>query len=96
MHTTTAPTASSVFNAMSAHPDYLGWGYLNERRSAGRWNTDRVRVADEAALERMAGWTDDERFAWANSKLGRWYGEEAIHGGSVARAVTRYIRKVEG
>jgi len=67
------------------HPDWLGFGYLGVRQTnmataAGRAKAD---MADTAILTfaNLQGWTEGELFAWANSKVGRWYGEEFFYGG---------------
>lgn len=65
-------TASLDFDLMQNDDDWLGFGYLGERRSLD--TATRVE-RDTAAAAAMVGWTYGERFEWANSKLGRWYGE---------------------
>lgn len=92
METTTATTATDAFNRIARNSPHGGTGYLAERRNAGPWATQVVRAADEAAWDAMADWTEAERFAWANSTQGAYYGQEAI-GGSVARAVGRYVER---
>ena len=72
-----ADRASDVFDFMADYDErWLGYGYLNERDNehmsvARRGYADRVAVEDAIA----AGFSYDDLFAWANSKIGRWYGE---------------------
>lgn len=73
---------TTTFDQMTTDDRWLGFGYLGERRNALD-NSDpeapaipaRVELADTFVLDVTADWTDDELFAWANSKDGRWYGD---------------------
>lgn len=66
-----------------------GYGYLGERKY--RWAD--VAAADAALLEaaNALGWDRDQLFAFTNSRDGRWFADEAMHGGSPARAAGRYV-----
>lgn len=61
--------ATDYWDALAEDDRWLGWGYLGGRQHE---DGDAVAEADRLLVEHMADWTDDERFAWANSKLGRW------------------------
>ena len=56
--------------------EWLGFGYLGERRNAAEEGKD-VSAADAKALEaaNRAGLTGAEFFEWLNSKNGRWYAD---------------------
>lgn len=61
--------ATDYWDALTEDERWLGFGYLGGRAHE---DGDAVAEADALLVEHMADWTDDERFAWANSKLGRW------------------------
>ena len=73
--TTTQNTATATFDAMYRNDEWLGFGYLGERRNQDDART--VQTADTLAIDAAtaAGLTDAELFDWANSKNGRWYGD---------------------
>lgn len=84
------------------NPDWLGFGYLGERRSALS-STDeecppqpeRVAEADVLVLEvaNDRGWTVDVLFAWCNSRPGRHFGDY-LFGGSEGNDLQRGIREL--
>lgn len=66
---------------------WLGFGYLGERRSALDDSDPECPARPQAVADADAwilaranrdGWTYDELFEWANSKYGRWFGEQAL------------------
>lgn len=65
--------ATDYWDALTDREDWGGWGYLGHRQIAE--NAGDVAEADALLVEHFADWTDDERFAWANSKPGRWTGD---------------------
>jgi hypothetical protein len=92
----TAPKGLTIDDLVAGygHPEYLGFGYLGERGRAAAHPVT-VRVADRAALERAnaLGWTPAQLFAWANSRDGRWYADEAISStADVPAAAAKYLR----
>lgn len=72
--------SKKTFDAMMDNPEWLGFGYLNSRKHlparARRW-------ADEFAIEEIGkafpAHKDQALFDFANSKLGRWFGEETLN-----------------
>jgi hypothetical protein len=76
-----------------ASDEWLGFGYLGERRSAldsSDPESQRAHLVDETDdfvldYANQLGWTADELFAWANSKNGRWLGDVAFGGGRLAK-----------
>ena len=82
--------AGELFDRFTDDERWLGYGYLGERRHAldstdpeAPAQPDLVAEADRRVVQ-WAGihrWTGEELFAWANSKLGRWYGD-AMFGGT--------------
>lgn len=75
MTTKTSRRTVSEFNLMYLNEEWLGFGYLGERRNQ---TDDRlVRTADVKAIDEAnrLGLTHAELFDWANSKNGRWYGD---------------------
>lgn len=78
-------TITSYFNEMTEDERWLGWGYLGER---GRCeDAELVETVDAIVLEQTAGWTDEERFQWANSKNGRWVADALYSGVSIERVL---------
>jgi hypothetical protein len=79
-------TAADI-EAMYANDNWLGFGYLGERRnmlittdSEAAPEAERrllVEAVDQRLLDHAnaEGWTDDDLFAWANSKNGRWFAD---------------------
>jgi len=59
--------------------NWSGWGYLQGRQSA---SVQRVEAADAAVVNaaNRLGWSEEEFFAWMNSKRGRWAADSLIHG----------------
>lgn len=87
-----------VFDRMSRDPRWLGFGYLGGRRNhlnnddpecgagtPGR-RQERVAYVDQRVREAAdaKGWTDEDLFAWANSKHGRWLADAAFGDGGSA------------
>ena len=68
MTTTTNPT--DYFDRMTEDERWLGWGYLGERSRCE--DPAKVAEVDAYVMHQIKGWTDEERFHWANSKNGRW------------------------
>lgn len=66
--------------------EWLGFGYLGERRSALGEEID-VSLGDYVVIGHANenGWSEDDLFEWLNSKLGRWFGEQAFRSGPVSR-----------
>ena len=92
-------TATDIFDTMTADPRWLGAGYLGERNNT-------VDVAARDLLDEFLpdhfeslGWTDEDVFAWANSKDGRWFGDvmfgrgDSDLVGTFEREGVRLIRK---
>lgn len=83
-----------VFVKMLDDDRWLGYGYLGARRNALD-NSDPNAIADPAlvveaddlALEaaNKQGMSYDALFEWANSKVGRWYGDTIFGRGSRER-----------
>jgi hypothetical protein len=80
---TNTSNAIEYFDRMYEDHRWLGWGYLGERSRHD--SITEIAQADEAVMAATAGWTDDERFHWANSKYGRWVGEGLLNGVSVEK-----------
>ncbi|MGB8019626.1 MAG: hypothetical protein WCF04_00195 [Candidatus Nanopelagicales bacterium] len=93
----------NVFDKMMNDDRWFGFGYLGER--AGTLDDSDpeaparpalVAEVDRMILETTAHWTAEERFAWANSKDGRWFGDCAFDGNDFAKdwaMAKRYLRK---
>jgi hypothetical protein len=84
---TAAAAALTVADIEAAleNDEYLGFGYLSERRYA--LNAGRSIAAGDALALELAnglGWTSDQFFTWLNSKNGRWFGELAFGNNSPA------------
>jgi hypothetical protein len=80
--------------AKAAQDDrWLGWGYLGERSRQD--NAVLVEAADQRVIDlaNERGWTYEELFAWANSKLGRWFGD-GVFGQEALRFDDRIDRAV--
>lgn len=82
-----------VFEEMSRDDRWLGHGYLGARRNAldtsdseSHLDPAIVAEADRIAVERAntRDMSYDAFFEWANSKVGRWYGDTMFGGGSRA------------
>lgn len=80
-----------VFDQMARDDRWLGHGYLGARRNA-RATSDLDAIvdpaliveADDIAIEAAnnQGMSYDTLFEWANSKVGRWFGDTIFGGGS--------------
>jgi hypothetical protein len=70
---------NACWDRMAQDERYLGWGYINGRHDL---NPVKQQVADDVILQfaEDAGWDDEALFAWANSKLGRWFADLADDG----------------
>lgn len=86
-------TSANIFDTFATRDEFLGFGYIGERRHFTQWEGQAVREADAAILEAAAelGWDEDRLFQWANSKDGRWFADEAFGMRSLARAM-KYVR----
>lgn len=97
---------AQIFEAFAQRDEHLGYGYIGERRMALESVEDgeaserlgmQVRVADEAVLAFAddAGWSDEELFAWANSKDGRFYADVMFGDSGVGawHRAQRYVRR---
>jgi hypothetical protein len=103
MTTKTATTLTVAdIEAGYEHDGWLGFGYLGERRFAiaavrsGEREFVNVTAADELVL-RIAneqGWTPEQLFDWANSKLGRWYGDVTLGCEDLGSMAARYVKLV--
>lgn len=89
MTTTPAHTIADL-NAMTERDEWLGRGYLGERRNIlghverGIARADLAVLVAEADMRAVEDATQndltlDQLFDWANSKYGRWYGECMFH-----------------
>jgi hypothetical protein len=96
---------AQIFEAFAQRDEHLGYGYIGERRmalesveegEAGEALALQVRIADDAVLAFAdeAGWSDEDLFAWANSKDGRWYADVMFGGSGVDlwQRAQRYVR----
>ena len=75
--TQTAPRTASIFDTFAQRDEFLGFGYIGERRNAIESGRD-VTAADALALEMGAELTDEALFAWGNSRYGRWFADCAL------------------
>lgn len=106
----TALDPTTTFDLLERNPEWLGFGYLGERRNAlsdsdpeSPARPEFVAEVDARLLDfvRREGWTQRELFNWANSKYGRWFGDVVF--GSVPGTFTdedwlralQYVEKVE-
>lgn len=69
----------AVFDQFENRDEYLGFGYLGARRMTEP-GTEELATVDAAVLDRAAdlGLTEDQLFDWANSRMGRWFGDIAF------------------
>jgi hypothetical protein len=101
MSTRTAnkPLTAQDLEAGYVNDEWLGYGYLGGRRSfyGEPGSSEAIALADQAVLAaaNAKGWTPQELFTWANSKLGRWYADETL--GSPANDVdaiaAKYVKR---
>ena len=64
------------FDKMATKDEWLGFGYLGERKNQREMGRDTTEADEKAIAEaNRLGLTDEELFDWANSKNGRWYGD---------------------
>jgi len=85
-----AEQATEALDTFIMRDDWLGFGYIGERRyltAEQRTTADAVVVA--YAVEH--GWNTPELFLWANSKLGRWFGEYATDSQRAEPGALRHI-----
>jgi hypothetical protein len=87
----TADQLSEALKTFADNPEWLGFGYIGERRYL---TPAQSKVADEVVIAYAVryGWSEPELFLWANSKLGRWFAEEASFGHAADRLSERAIR----
>jgi hypothetical protein len=73
---------------------YLGWGYLGERSRQD--DATLVAAADQRVIDlaNERGWDYEDLFAWANSKLGRWFGDGVFGSAAYVRFDQRIDRAV--
>ena len=74
---TTQTRTPAIFDTFAQLDDFLGFGYIGERRNWIAEGMD-TSAADALALDMAAGCSDDALFAWANSKDGRWFADCAL------------------
>lgn len=95
-HLPTEDEVLAYWDRMTEDPRWGGWGYLGER---SRWMDEDpalVATVDEALLDHMADWSDEERFQWANSRPGRHTADWLFSGGSFERVLAwGCLEKVE-
>jgi hypothetical protein len=96
-------TAADI-EAMYNNENWLGFGYLGERRNLLTTDDSEaaplrerqllVEATDQRLLDHANdnGWTCDELFTWANSKLGRWFGDAMF--GSTDRIDRNFDRAI--
>ena len=90
----TALTVADI-EAGYANPDWLGYGYLGERRS-GMTDTARVDALDAriVAEANARGWTPAQFFDWLNSKNGRWAAEAWFHSDTFERDLPKLMQVI--
>lgn len=88
--------ASSTFERFAERDEFAGFGYIGGRRIALNGSDpecpaqpELVAQTDERLVDlaSVRGWTEDELFAWANSRLGRWFADAVFGGGTFAQAL---------
>lgn len=77
-NTTAAALTTADLDTMTRDDRWEGFGYLGERHRAPADVAARFAAADALILGAADahGWTYDDLFTWANSKNGRWFGDE--------------------
>ena len=83
-----------------ANDEWLGFGYLGERRNAieavqsGEWEFANVTVADTLALQvaNEKRWSPERFFQWLNSKDGRWYADMTLGSDEFSERAATYVR----
>ena len=81
---------AEIFNDWQSHDEWYGFGYIGSRRYLSpvlRAEADRRALAAADA----AGLTDEELFAWANNKIGRWYADVCSSGFKNNPHLDRYL-----
>lgn len=68
----------AIFEEFAQRPEFSGYGYIGGR---GHLSEDARQIADRAVLEQAIrhNVTEEQLFAWANSKGGRWFAEAPNH-----------------
>lgn len=76
MQLTNGASAGAVFEAMAADERYLGYGFLQFGDSD--FGSGRTALIERAVLKAAVaeGMDYETLFEWANSKCGRWFGED--------------------
>ena len=90
---TAAPTITDLDN-MTDDERWLGFGYLGERERCE--DAELVTAVDALVIGYATrnGWNTDDLFEWANSKLGRWFGDSMFGGtGDTQADFDRAIRE---
>lgn len=84
-----APLTTADIERMHDHENWHGFGYLGERSYQD--DAEKVAVADAKALDaaNRLGLTYEQLFDWANSKVGRWFGDCMF--GSNGRHAEKYL-----
>lgn len=82
--------STEIFDTMYTNPEWEGFGYLGERRREAN-SPEEIAEADQRAIAvaESLGMTEAQLFAWANSKIGRWYGDAMF--GCAGRHAERYL-----
>ena len=84
----------TVDDLLSGYDDsrWLGFGYLGARRNELSERPERVRLADLIVVKvaNEQGWDRETLFHWANSKLGRWFGDAVF--GSTEPVTLTWLR----
>lgn len=87
--TAAAPLTTADIERMHDHENWHGFGYLGERSYQD--DAEKVAAADAKALDaaNRLGLTYEQLFDWANSKVGRWFGDCMF--GSNGRHAEKYV-----
>lgn len=79
MNNTTTTTTYRTFDEMADDYEFAGFGYIGGRE----YLTTKARAAADAFVVAHAigsGWTDEDLFAWANSRMGRHFADMVCGG----------------
>jgi hypothetical protein len=88
-----ATLTTADIERMTQDENWFGYGYLGERRHA---TAEQVAAADAKALDaaNRIGLTYEQMFEWANSKVGRWFGDCMF--GANGRHAEKYVPAATG